>query len=96
MILSGVERWFDELSRDYARASALITPDATRRILDEDAKWRGLLKLSGELTELAKAVERELASPYDFAPVDREILRKRLNENSIPLVPESVGSGLRF
>ena len=96
MILSGVERWFDELSRDYARASSLMTPDGTRRVLDDDAKWDGLLKLSSELTELAKSVERELASPYDYAPVDSETLRKRLNDNSIPLAPELIGGGVRF
>ena len=96
MILSGVERWFDELSRDYARASSLMTPDGTRRVLDDDAKWDGLLKLSSELTELAKSVERELASPYDYVPVDSETLRKRLNDNSIPLAPELVGRGVRF
>lgn len=96
MILSGVERWFDELSRDYARASSLMTPDGTRRVLDDSVKWDGLLKLSGEITELAKAVERELANPYDYAPVDRETLRKRLNDNSIPLAPELVGGGIRF
>lgn len=96
MILSGVERWFDELSRDYARASSLVTPDGTRRILDEAAKWEGLLKLSSELTNLAQDVERELASPYAYTPVDRETLRKRLNENSIPLAPDLIGRGVRF
>lgn len=96
MILSGVERWFDELSRDRARATSLMTPDGTRRILDESAKWEGLLKLSGELTDLAQAVERELSSPYDYAPVDRETLRKRLNDNAIPLAPELIGGGVRF
>ena len=78
------------------RASSLMTPDGTRRVLDDSAKWGGLLKLSEEITELAKAVERELANPYDYAPVDRETLRKRLNDNSIPLAPELVGGGIRF
>lgn len=96
MILSGVERWFDELSRDYSLASSLVTPDGTRRILDESAKWDGLLKLSSELTNLAQAVERELASPYDYTPVDRETLRKRLNDNAIPLAPEFIGGSVRF
>lgn len=96
MILSGVERWFDELSRDYKRASSFMTPDGTRRILDETAKWEGLRKLSSELTDLAQAVERELASPYDYAPTDRETLRKRLNENSIPLAPQLISGGVRF
>ena len=73
-----------------------MTPDGTRRVLDDDAKWGGLVKLSGELTELAKAVERELSSPYEYAPADRETLRKRLNDNSIPLAPELIGSGVRF
>ncbi|MGP3725829.1 hypothetical protein [Cereibacter sphaeroides] len=96
MVLSGVEQWFDELSRDYTRASSFMTPDGTRRILDGKAKWDGLVKLSSELTELARSVERELASPYDYMPVDRETLRKRLKENSIPLAPDLVGGGYRF
>lgn len=96
MILSGVERWFDELSRDNIKAKSFMTPDGTRRIIDEPVKWEGLLKLSKEISELAHAVERELASPYDFAPVDREVLRKRLNENAIPLVPVFIGGGVRF
>lgn len=96
MILSGIERWFDELSCDQSRAISLMTPDRIRRILDETAKWEGLLKLSSELTDLAQAVERELTSPYDNAPMDRETLRKRLNDNSIPLVPELIGGGVRF
>lgn len=96
MILSGVERWFDELSRDYTRATSLMTPDGTRRILDDATKWEGLVKLSGELTSLAQAVERELASPYDFTLPDRDTLRKRLNDNSIPLAPEFVGGGIQF
>lgn len=96
MVLSGVEQWFDELSRDYTRASSLMTPDGTRRILDGKEKWDGLVKLSSELTELARSVERELASPYDYMPVDRETLRKRLKENSIPLAPDLVGGGYRF
>lgn len=96
MILSGVERWFDELSRDHTRATSLMTPDGTRRILDDAAKWEGLVTLSGELTSLAQAVERELASPYDFTLPDRDMLRKRLNDNSIPLAPEFIGGGIRF
>ncbi len=96
MILSGVERWFDELSRDRVRATSLMTPDGTRRILDGTAKWEGLLKLSSELTDLAQAVERELASPYDYAPPDRDTLRKRLNDNAIPLAPELIVGGVRF
>lgn len=96
MILSGIERWFDELARDYSRASSLMTPDGTRRILDEPVKWEGLLKLSSELTNLAQDVERELASPYDYTPVDRETLRKRLNDNSIPLAPGFIGGSVRF
>lgn len=96
MILSGIERWFDELSRDYTRATSLMTPDGTRRILDDAAKWEGLVKLSSEMTSLAQAVERELASPYDFTLPDRDTLRKRLNDNSIPLAPDFVGGGIRF
>ena len=96
MILSGVERWFDELSRDYSRATSLMTPDGTRRILDEAAKWEGLVRLSGELTNLAQSVERELASPHDFTLPDRDTLRKRLNDNAIPLSPEFVGGGIRL
>ena len=96
MILSGVERWFDELSRDDTLATSLMTPDGTRRILDNAAKWEGLVKLSGELTSLAQVVERELASPYDFTLPDRDTLRKRLNDSSIPLAPEFIGGGIRF
>jgi len=92
MVLSGVERWLDELSKDRSTAIALMTPDKTRRILDEDAKWTGLLRLASDVTDLAKAVEKELVGPYYFDHSDRETIRKHLNENAIPLAPEFVGS----
>lgn len=93
MILSGVERWFDELSRDRARATSLMTPDGTRRILDEPAKWEGLVKISGELRDLVQSVEKELITTREYMYPDRETLRKRLNDNVIPLVPEFIGRG---
>jgi hypothetical protein len=96
MVLAGVERWFDELSRDYVRATSLKTPDGTRQILDQTTKWEGLLILSSELTALAQSVEREIASPYDYLPVDRETLRSRLNASAVPLAPELTGVGIRF
>lgn len=96
MILSGVERWFDELSQDYAFASSLKTPDETRFVLDEASKWEGLQRLAQELTALSNAVERELANPLDHFSPDRETVRKRLNDNSIPLAPDGIGGGVRF
>jgi hypothetical protein len=96
MVLAGVERWFDELSRNYSLATSLMTPDGTRHIIDDAEKWVGLVLLSAELTDLAKAVERELASPYDSRPVDRETLRKRLIDNAIPLAPQFIGGAVRF
>lgn len=90
VILSGVERWFDHLASNKSFALELMTPDRTRRILDSDGKWRGLVHLSIELTALAKDVERELSGPFYLQPPDRETLRKRLDESKIPIIPEGV------
>lgn len=59
-ILSGVERWFRELSGDRSRAVSLMTPDDTRNVLNDNSKWNGLVALSNELTSLAREVKRDL------------------------------------
>ena len=95
MVLSGVDRWLDELMNNRSKAVELMTPDNTRRILDEGAKWEGLCRLAGEVADLARAVERELVGPNYYDLSDRDTVRKHLNENTIPLMPELM-SGTRF
>lgn len=87
-ILSGTQRWIEELTLDYHFARSLDTPDNTRKIINDLAKWEGLKRLSNELTDLAAEVEAEIVGPFGQRGLGREVLRKNLNDRSIPLVPE--------
>lgn len=96
MILAGTDRWFEELAGNEAFAKSLDAPDGTRKIIDSADRLRGLQRLSAELSNLATEVEREVIGPYGTPTYDRSERRRRLNEGSIPLMPEETGFGIRF
>jgi hypothetical protein len=48
---------------DKARTMSLKTPDGTRCVVDDDAKFNGLVLLSLEINQLSEDVAREVA-PY--------------------------------
>ncbi|WP_424929487.1 hypothetical protein [Amaricoccus tamworthensis] len=96
MVLSGTDRWFDELASDMSFAMSLDTPDGTRKIIDNVDRWTGLTKLSSELNALASEVEREIIGPFGTPSYDRGEIRKRLNDGQIPLLPDEFGLGARF
>ena len=41
-VLAGTQRWFQELSQNRDLTEELITPDGTRKIIDDTRKWYGL------------------------------------------------------
>lgn len=86
LVLSGAEQWLSELAANRQYAESFDTPDGTRKILDSADKWTGLVRLSREMTALAQEVEKEIVGPFRFDTPDRLTIRKRLNENTIPVL----------
>ena len=87
MILSGTDRWFDELTSDRAFAMSLDTPDGTRKVIDSVERWGCLTKLNTELSALASEVEQEVIGPFGISSSDRGEIRRRLNDRRVPLFP---------
>lgn len=58
-ILAEVQRHFDALYRNREATLKLRTPDGLRYIIDNEAKWQGLLRLSVELDDLLREVAKE-------------------------------------
>lgn len=81
-ILTGTERWFDELSNNKLMAMSLDTPDNTRKIIDSEEKWRALGLMAKELAELSAQVAYETA-PYHF---NQKQIRDHLQGRMIPMV----------
>ncbi|WP_319530793.1 hypothetical protein [uncultured Cohaesibacter sp.] len=86
MILSGVQQWLSILCDSRRAAEALETPDGTRKILDKNEKWEGLLQLTNEVTSLSREVDKEIIGPFVFRDRDLGDVRKNLNESMIPLI----------
>ena len=93
MILAGVQKWFNELTSDKEFATSMDAPDGTRKIIDSNERWNGLLQLNKEITTLAEEVEREIIGPYERPSLNVNDMRRRLNEGLIPLVPEEIKYG---
>lgn len=81
-ILTGTERWFDELSQNKQMAMSLNTPDNTRKIIDCEDKWKALGLMAKELAELSAQVANETA-PYYF---NQQQIRDHLQGRMIPIV----------
>lgn len=88
LILSGTESWLSGLCGNRYHSEQLMTPDGTRRILDNPEKWTGLCLLSRNLTELSREVDQEIVGPYFSGYRDLGDVRKNLNESQVPLVPD--------
>jgi hypothetical protein len=84
-ILAGLDLHLTALSSDYQGTSALRTPDGTRAIIDEPAKFLAMVKLSQEVTALSDAVLGEAPSLMRSAlGLPRASSRKVLAEMHIP------------
>ncbi|HEX8579758.1 MAG TPA: hypothetical protein VF655_09230 [Allosphingosinicella sp.] len=84
-VLGGTDIHLSALASDYSGTRALRTPDGTRFLIDEPAKFLELVKLAQEVSALTTAVANEAPSPFNKlggSPVpDR---RKVLTEMYIP------------
>jgi hypothetical protein len=75
-LLANTQDYLNYLYHRESHAKALMTPDNSRRILNEPAKWDGLQRLSYEIDALSKSVYEEIV-PF---PSDSsfDTVRKRL------------------
>lgn len=85
-VLAGAERWLAYLVANRAYTETLETPDGTRKIIDSGKKWASLGILSREITSLAKEVDLEIRTPFNWDVTDHDV-RRRLSDRSIPLAP---------
>jgi hypothetical protein len=86
-VLAGIDLHLSALISDYASTCALRTPDNTRAIIDEPAKFLALVKLSQEVSALANAVLSEAPSALRNAlGLPPASSRRVLSELYIPAV----------
>lgn len=68
------------MCRDYARTCQLVTPDGSRKIIDEPGKFMSLQKLSAEVDAIAADIAKELDPLVQWLP---ERIRPALEAASI-------------
>ncbi|RQR55960.1 hypothetical protein DIE21_04540 [Burkholderia sp. Bp9140] len=61
-VLAETQRHLDATYNDQEWARKLVVPDGSRRIFDNEKKWRWLLNLSLEIDELLNNVYSEVAA----------------------------------
>lgn len=85
-ILAETQRHLDALYQNRSRAAELWVPDGTRKILDSESKFSGLLSLSTELDDLIKEVAKEQVTEYQHAVPYAFQARDELRKIYIPMV----------
>lgn len=66
---------FKELSGDKAKAQSLNTPDGSRKIIDDEQKFRSVQILTSDLEELAIEIAREISPAYRMYPTTDSLPR---------------------
>lgn len=84
-VLAGADTWLSMLASNHQYATSLMTPDHSRNVIDNAAKYTSLVHLAAEVSALAEAVNAELLGAYYSAhsstPVSR---RTNLVEAFVP------------
>lgn len=83
-LLAVTQQHLDYLARNAAFAMSLMTPDRTRKIIDNNDKMNGLVSLSVEIDDLAEEVAKEQATLLT-QPRTLDEARERLKSSYIPL-----------
>lgn len=83
-VLAGTESWLSGLVNNKQAAIMLDAPDGTRKVIDTEKKWYGLVALSKETTELAREVSNETLGSLYLLDQGMPTIRRHLAETVIP------------